>query len=71
MQSGPTKKRKPGRKPLSPNGLDKEMKRDNNRRHRKKRKAKSSRWRTEMHKRRQDKLRRERRKQLRHRSWKR
>lgn len=67
MQSGPTKKRKPGRKPLSPNGLDKEMKRDNNRRHRKKRKAKSSRWRTEMHKRRQDKLRRERRKQLRHR----
>ena len=67
MQSGPTKKRKPGRKPLSPNGLDKEMKRDNNRRHRKKRKAKSSRRRTEMHKRRQDKLRRERRKQLRHR----
>jgi len=71
MQPNSTKKpKKPGRKPLSPNGLDKEMARENKRRHRKKRKLKSSRRRTEMRKRRQDKLRRARRKQLRRRRLK-
>ena len=65
-----TKPRKRGRKPLSPNGLDREMARENKRRHRKKRKPKGSRWRTEMRKRRQDKLRRARRKQLHHRRLK-
>lgn len=62
-----TRPRKPGRKALSPNGLDKEMTRENKCRHRKKRKPKGSRQRTEMRKRQQDKLRRARRKQLRRR----
>jgi transposase InsO family protein len=65
-----TERKKPGRKPLSPNGLDREMKRANKRRHRKKRKPKSSRRRTEMSKRSRDKLRRARRKQLRRRRLK-
>jgi len=65
-----TKLEKRGRKRLSPNGLDREMKRENKRRHQKKRKAKCSRRRTEMRKRRQDKLRRARRKQLRRRRLK-
>jgi len=65
-----TKPKRRGRKRLSPNGLDREMKRENQRRHRKKRKPKRSRQRTEMHKRRNDKLRRVRHKQLRHRRLK-
>jgi transposase len=56
----------PGRPRLSPNGLDKEIRQAHQRRHRPKRKAKSSRRRTELRKRAQDKLRRARRKQLRH-----
>jgi len=70
MQPNCTTKSKPGRKPLSPNNLDQEMKRENKRRHRKKRKSKSSRRQTEMHKRRKDKLHRAKRKQLRHRRLK-
>jgi transposase InsO family protein len=71
MQSTPTiRPKKSGRQPLSPNGLDREMKRESKHRHRKKRKLKGSRRRTEMRKRRQDKLRRARRKQLRRRRLK-
>lgn len=62
-----TKRRKRGRKPLSPNGLDQEFKKEAKSRHQKKHKPASSRRRTEMNKRRQDKLRRARRKQLRRR----
>lgn len=62
-----TKRRKRGRRPLSPNGLDQEFKQEAKHRHQKKRKAASSRRRTEMNKRRQDKLHRARRKQLRRR----
>jgi hypothetical protein len=64
MQPNSTAKKKPERKRLSPNGLDREMARENKRRHRRKRKPKDSLRRTEMHKRRQDKLRRARCKQL-------
>jgi transposase InsO family protein len=67
MHPNCTSKSKPGRKPLSPNGLDRQMKRENKRRHHKKRKPKSSRRWTEMRKRREDKLRRRRRKHLRRR----
>jgi transposase InsO family protein len=69
MQPNCTIKSK-GHKPLSPSGLDQEIKRENKRRHRKKRKPRSSRRRTEMHKRRKDKLRRAKRKQLRRRRLK-
>ena len=62
-----TKRQKRGRKPLSPNGLDKVFKKDAKKRHPKRRKPASSRLRTEMNKRRQDKLNRARRKQLRRR----
>ncbi len=62
--------KKGGRQPLSPNGVDKELEKENRARHKKQRKAKHSRRRTEMQKRREDLLRRKRRKQLQRRGWK-
>ena len=56
-----------GRPRLSPNNMDQEIKREHQRRHRKKLKPDASRQRTELRKRQQDKLRRARRKQLRQR----
>jgi transposase InsO family protein len=70
MQPNSTTKPKRGRKPLSPNGLDQEMRRQHQRQHPKKRKGKGSRRRTEMRKRRQDWLRRAQQKQLRRRRLK-
>lgn len=67
MHPNCTTKLPKGRKPLSPNGLDREMKREHQRQHHKKRKPDASRRRTEMKKRQQDKLRRKRHKHLRHR----
>ncbi len=57
--------KKPGRRPLSPNGLDKEFRQDHQRRHAKRRKAKASRRRTIAGKRQADRLRRAQRKHLR------
>jgi transposase InsO family protein len=65
-----TSRKKRGRKALSPNGLDCEMRRASKHRQRKKHKLKASRRRTEMRKRCKDKLRRARRKQLRRRRLK-
>ena len=62
----PAKRR--GRRLLSPNGIDREMRQAHQRRHRKMAKPNAGRWRTELRKRQQDKLRRARRKQLRRRS---
>ncbi len=56
-----------GRRRLSPNGVDQEMKREHQRRHPKKRKPEAGRLQTERRKRHQDQLRRARAKQLRRR----
>ncbi len=55
----------PGRRPLSPNGLDKKFRQEDQRRHAKQRKAKASRRRTIAGKRQADRLRRAQRKHLR------
>jgi len=57
-----TKRR--GRRPRSPNGVEREIRRANKRQHQKKRKPTASRLRTELRKRQADKVRRARRKQL-------
>lgn len=59
-----TVEKRRGRRPRSPNGVEQEMRRANQRQQRKKRKPTASRLRTELRKRQADKVRRARRKQL-------